>query len=376
MSAASTLCWFRPAPHIVDLLGLLGGRTSAADLSLEQWDVLVRTARRLRLLGTVAYRLRADSDQWAAVPGPVRAHFESALTTLAFRRQKVLLEMDSVRQALSDPAIPIVLLKGAAYIAQNLPLAHQRLVGDLDLLVDRDRLDEVETRLIDSGWESLKPDPYDQKYYRDWSHELPPMQLPGHALELDVHHNILPPTGRLHPQAAQLIRDAIPLEEGFFRVPHPADQVLHAAVHLFQDSDCLFRARDLVDIDELIRNFGQTPSFWDELISHARVHGIERPLWYALDCGVAIFDTPVPNTLFEKLNTRGPGYAARTMMRLLLPKVLFTEHPERTPAISERVARWLLFLRSFWLRMPLGLLLLHSAMKLIRNFRKTSERTE
>ena len=358
--------WYRPPPHIGDLLGLLGDPAQASAMSMERWDVVVRTARRLRLLATLGARLRA-CVQWQTVPAAVRAQFDSALATARFRRQKVIYEMDAVRQALGDFHGPLILLKGAAYIAQDLEIAHHRVVGDLDLLVAREHLDEVEKRLLDKGWESLKPEAYDQHYYRAWSHELPPIQFPGHSLEVDLHHNILPPTGRVHPQAEMLVAAAHLLPGTRFHVLHPADQVLHAAVHLFQDSDCLYRARDLVDLDSLLRTFAVESGFWDVLLRHAREHGLSRSLDYALDCANAILRTPVPQSVQASLAPKGPSAVVRGIMRFLLPKALFTEHPEHPPDLGELVARAALFLRAFWLRMPFFLLIRHSVSKLLRS---------
>jgi len=112
--------------------------------------------------------------------------------------QMVLREMLAVAKVLEPLGIPLIALKGAAYIAQGLRCADGRLPEDLDLMVPRDRLDEAERALVEAGWASQKTDAYDQHYYRAWSHELPPMRFAGHAIELDVHHTILPPVGRVH----------------------------------------------------------------------------------------------------------------------------------------------------------------------------------
>ena len=94
-----------------------------------------------------------------------------------------------------DQAIPlsrqVVLLKGAAYILQGLEFSRGRMPNDVDLLVRRSDLDETESSLLLAGWESETTDAYDQRYYREWSHELPPMRFPGHALEIDLHHTCL-----------------------------------------------------------------------------------------------------------------------------------------------------------------------------------------
>ena len=146
-----------------------------------------------------------------------------------------------------------MLLKGAAYIAQDLPLSHGRLPTDVDLMVPRASLDGIEQALKNAGWEFEKNDPYDQHYYRAWSHELPPMIAAGQAMELDLHHTILPPVGRIKPDTARLFADAVPVPGSPFHVLCPQDQLLHAVVHLVYDSDFVGRLRDLLDIDALFR---------------------------------------------------------------------------------------------------------------------------
>jgi hypothetical protein len=50
-------------------------------------------------------------------------------------------------------------------------------------------------------------------------------------------------------------------------------------------------------------------------------------------------------------------------MDSLVPRVLEPRYPDRLPA---RVAAWLLFVRSHWLRMPPGLLAVHLLRKALR----------
>ncbi|WP_204329989.1 nucleotidyltransferase family protein, partial [Proteus mirabilis] len=57
------------------------------------------------------------------------------------------------RRALAPLDVPVVLLKGTAFAAAGLSPARGRNIGDLDILVPRDRLDEVEAALLAAGWE-------------------------------------------------------------------------------------------------------------------------------------------------------------------------------------------------------------------------------
>jgi hypothetical protein len=284
-----------------------------------------------------------------------------------FRRQKALFLLRTIESQLSIQGGTPVLLKGAAYIVQGLTMAEGRLPADVDVMVRRGALDRVEWALLDAGWEFEKTDPYDQHYYRTWSHELPPMKCAGQALELDLHHGILPPFGRLKPDTEALFAASIPVEGTPFRVLSPADQVLHAAAHLFQDSDCSGRLRDLVDIDGLVRCFaGRDVSFWQVLEQRARLHQLGRPLWYALTFGREWLATPVPAAFLSSERSAEPSGLPRWLVKTLVPLALFPLDPNSAGRAKNRIASRLMEARAFWLRMPPWLVLFHSINKLFR----------
>jgi hypothetical protein len=250
-------------------------------------------------------------------------------------------------------------------------MAEGRLPADVDVMVRRETLGAVERALLDAGWQFEKTDPYDQHYYRAWSHELPPMKCAGQALELDLHHAILPPYGRLRPDTEALFAASVPIEGAPFRVLSPPDQVLHAAAHLFQDSDCIGRIRDLVDIDGLVRCFSERDaSFWDVLEQRAGLHQLGRPLWYALSFGHAWLATPVPAHLRQPTRTAAPTALARRLMKTLVPLTLFPVNPDFEGTLGTRFAGRFLEARAFWMRMPPWLLLFHATMKFFRGLRR------
>jgi len=55
--------------------------------------------------------------------------------------------------------------------------------------------------LMLEGWVSGHRSAYDQRYYRKWMHEIPPMTHIRRQTVLDLHHNILPETARLRTRA-------------------------------------------------------------------------------------------------------------------------------------------------------------------------------
>ena len=194
----------------------------------------------------------------------------------------------------------------------------------------------AERLLRDAGWRFGELDAYDERYYREWSHELPPLEHPAHPLQLDLHHSILPPIGRVRPDDAALFAASTPVEGTPFRVLSPADQVLHACAHVFQDSDLAEMLRDLADVDALLREHGARAGFWDELIVRARLHGLGRALWYGLDFGAAFFATPVPRDVLQSLAFAAPGPVVRWTMARLGRLALLPESPDRLPSLAKR----------------------------------------
>jgi hypothetical protein len=272
-------------------------------------------------------------------------------------------------RALGSLPEKLVLLKGAAYVMQGLPFSVGRMFDDVDLMVSRAVLDDVEFRLCEAGWLSEKPDAYDQHYYRAWAHELPPMRHPRFLLQLDVHHTILPVTGRLKPNAAGLLDAAVPIPGGPWYALAPADQVLHVAVHLFQDSDCTDRLRELVDIDALLRaHAGEALD--DALPKHASIHGLGRPLWYALRYAQAWLNTPVSPALARAIDEFAPSTIVLRAMDALVHRALFPPHPDSRPPQHTPFSHRVLAGRAVWLRMPPGLLVYHAAMKGLRSTRR------
>jgi hypothetical protein len=349
----------RPLPdHVVSLLTVLAAPDAARALALEQWDLLVRVSRGARLAAALGARVPPD-----AVPERVAGALASEQAVVDHQNQMVRLELHELARALAPLDVPVVLLKGAAYLLADKAWARGRLLGDVDILVPRARLEAVERALLDKGWESEVTDAYDRRYYVEWSHELPPLRRPGAALELDVHHSILPVTGRVRPDAAALLEASVALPGTPFRVLCREDQVLHAAVHLFQDSDCAGRLRDLVDLDGLLRELGDDAAAWGTLVARARLHGVTRPLWYALRFTQALLGTPAPASARAALDGAAPPAPVRALMDRLVPRALLPAHPDRLPPWRAGLAQFLLYVRSLWLRMPPGLLATHLARK-------------
>jgi hypothetical protein len=355
-----------PPPHLRRLLDVLQAPQRCIECDAPAWDRLIRTARSARLLGTLAARVAAVLPIEQLDPA-VGRHLRAGLVEAQFRRQKVQYLLSAVERHVASGGVPCVLLKGAAYIAQGLVIADGRLPADVDVMVPRAALDATEQSLLAAGWQYEKLAPYDQRYYRDWSHELAPLRSPGQALELDLHHTILPPLGRLKPDTEALFRAAVPIAGTPFSVLAPADQTLLAAAHLFHDSDCTDRLRDLVDIDALLRAFATADAaFWHQLDARARLHHLGRPLWYAVTFARAWLGTPIPDAAAAAIDAFRPSRATASLVTALVERTLPPIDPDREPTRARRWASQLLLARATWLRMPPWLVVRHTLHKIVQ----------
>lgn len=350
-------------PNASPLWPVLREPVSAVALDRQGWDLLVRQARQHRVLGRLESLLRGQNLLEQA-PSRARDHLAAARAVADRHALGMQWEIRCMRQVLAGVGVPVVLLKGAAYVAASLPPARGRLYSDIDLMVPKASLARVERTLLTNGWQPLVMHPYDQRYYRTWMHELPPMVHRDRGTVLDLHHTILPETGRVHPAPEKLFEAARPIDDGCFLILAPADLVLHSAAHLFQDGDPSGGLRDLADLDDLLRHFDRQegPAFWDALAPRARELDLARPLYYTLGSCRRFLATPVPEPVIQAIEADAPGRLIRPIMDRLMTRALHAEHPERRSPGGE-FCRWMLYVRSHWLRMPPALLVCHLARK-------------
>lgn len=331
---------------------------SVTGLGLGDWDLLIRQARYSMLLARIHHVL-STNDLLGCVPEPAMRHLQSATVIAKRHAQAIRWEVVQIQKALVGLGVPVLLLKGAAYVIAGLPPAAGRTFVDVDILVPKPALKDAEVALNRRGWITGHHDSYDQRYYRTWMHELPPMRHVKRGSVLDVHHTILPETARLHPDPYKLITAAVPaggLEDIY--VLAPVDIVLHSATHLFSDGELEHGLRDLVDLDALIRHFAQRQDFWGELLARAREIDLARPLYYALRYTHQILGTPVPEKILSASGVGKPNALLLSLMDQLLRRALKPNHPSCSDAFNG-VARWMLYVRSHYLRMPFALLIPH-----------------
>lgn len=335
-------------------------------LDERQWHVLLLQARHQGLLAKLSDGLHAQ-DLFDRAPAKARAHMHGARIAALSTQTAIRFEVNRVMRALEGLTGPVLLMKGAAYVHAGLMAARGRFVGDVDLMVPRAQIEEVEQRLLAAGWDCADLDDYDQQYYREWTHEIPPMQHPERDTPVDIHHTIAALTSRVHPDAQAILAASVALPHSKLHVMAPTDMVLHSAVHLFND-EVGMPLRDLFDLRDLLLDFARTPGFWPDLLARARLHGLQRVLYHLLRQLHLRLDTPIPPEILEAAAVAAPPAPIRWLMDGLFRRHFDVDPPAGT-SLGKQVADFMLYLRAHWLRMPLPMLVRHLTVKSWKRWR-------
>jgi hypothetical protein len=337
-----------------------GLNTNPPSDSDENWELLIQQARAAGVLSRLAFFWKRFN--LFQPPCFATKHLESAEKYWLSQKRIVDWELYHLKQVFKQLRLPLVLLKGTAYLAANLDVGFGRVFNDIDILVPRERLFEVKDALKWHGWFPEPLDTYDKRYYERWMHELPPLRHIKRKTSLDVHHNILPLTCGLHPDADLLLSAIVEIPGSDLWILAPEDMVLHSACHLFWGGEFENGLRDLSDIDLLLRQFSDKDGdFWRKLVERSACLGLSMPLFYALRYTRLLLSTPVPPEYIEISKNFGNQVNIGIMDRLFL-RALKPDHPS-CDDLWTPLARWLLYVRAHWLRMPWYLLIPHLSRK-------------
>jgi hypothetical protein len=344
------MSWLLDMRTTSPLLKYLADPSTLEDLSQEEFSLLLAEARASGLVGRLASRI-TDSPAFKSLPKQQSALLTAGLVHSKGFSQDVRRELNHIERALIDIKVPVVVLKGASYVMLDLPPARGRMFSDIDILVPRESVGKVEAALMLGGWATGAISAYDSRYYREWSHEIPPMTHRQRGTTIDLHHALSMPTCRIRIDSARMVADAIQVKNGgFWWRLQDEDMVLHAISHLALNSEFDRGLRDLWDIDCLYRHFElKTPDFAEKLFKRAQRVGLENLLTQVLGLVSQLFATPMPERI--KANRFN-------IFSNLLAIAATTRHPltrHRLQGLADLLLMW----REVYLRLPTQLLVVH-----------------
>lgn len=137
------------------------------------------------------------------------------------------------------------------------------------------------------------------------------------------------------------------------RLLAPEDLLAHSLTHLMHEGELHNGMRDLLDVDEMVRNFEIEPGFWRSFLTATSENDLAWPVGLGLHLARRLYETPVPAGVVDALlGRRPPGWLEPIYRRAL----------GVTPSLRAP-AELLVYVRAHALRMPMRLLLRHLTIK-------------
>jgi Uncharacterised nucleotidyltransferase len=240
--------------------GLLGGEhTHRAEVT---WELIIEVAS----FHCATPMLAACFDPDIDVPDDVRNYFESALALNKKRNEQILSTLARVAGLLNAIDIEPVLLKGAALLVEGIyPQPSMRILGDIDILIPKNRSAEACAALkavgYDTKWSAVSPPTH---------HHLPMLLDPESGTGVELHTDVISRSADAVIATdwfCEMVRPVL-FRGRRVRLPEPTRNVGHIIFHseIFHDLYTLNKVhlRHVIDL-VLLRARHEKAINWDEL---------------------------------------------------------------------------------------------------------------
>lgn len=330
---------------------------SALTFSTKQWQQLVQILRNQQLLACYSAKFK-QAGVFEQIPVQTQRHFLNSDVLAANHKKQVLFEAAELKREIGGKQQFLIFLKGAGYTLSGAFVGDTRIYNDIDILSDKSSIDDIEKKLCLFGWLSEELTEHDEKYYRKWAHEIPPLRHGKRGTIVDVHHNIVPIISGRHLDASEFATHSVTTKDGF-QILSFAAMTLHSLIHLFFNEDVKKGYRDLIDIHTLMTHHNEG-DYWQELVSLSKETGFELELFLACRYVQDIFSTDIPIEVLEQMSSKCPWNIK--YLDFMYKKALKPNHPICRPEMFS-LAEFFILLRGHFQKMPLHILILHLTTK-------------
>lgn len=343
-----------------DLIRLFVMPHTALEYTETQWSGIVQLLRHEKLLARYGHRL-ADHHLLEQLPLLVQHHFNNAMDVTTRHIHQVHHTVKLIHRLL-DESYPMIVLKGAAYTLLGDVVSRGRIYSDIDIWVQQSDIAGAEQQLKLTGWFSDDIDDYDERYYREWAHEIPPMFHGGTGAVLDMHHNIVPPVSGRAVDVSFFTQHIEVTSSGVRVLSLPA-RTLHSTIHLLFNEECKYALRDLTDLVLMFEQFSLDD--WDGYLALAEQTGFAREGVMAIALCQNMLNLSVPEAIAKQASPIQKEVSTRVLVALY-QRIMASSHPLVASRLSKVCERFI-WLRGHYLKMPWPLLLYHIIMKAYRS---------
>jgi hypothetical protein len=351
-------------PDFLAIIMALYFEQTVPQLSPQQWQHLLTILRDIDLLASCYFRLK-HRDKLSQLPEFLVKHMRSAAIYSERQAQQVIYECGQIQHTLNQANIPVYFLKGASYTLAQYRQAKGRIYSDIDALVAKEHLEQAETLLNQQGWKTKKLNDYDDKYYRQWAHEIPPMQHIHRGTVLDLHHNIMLPISRYSIDINTLLcpSQTVTIAEQTFQVLRPESALLHSMIHMIHNEEFHHAFRDLLDCALLLEQYGE-PLWW-KLYHLADTLGFLDELYLIVSVSQCFCPSLYPFSTQADFNQQRRHQCLNWQIKHIYALAM---QPQSylTQSARHRRAQLMAFSLGHLRKMPLSVLIPHSFAKLKR----------
>jgi hypothetical protein len=326
---------------------------------ISQWVDTLFVLREAKLLATLYHSAKRDGCLFD-YPEYVQKHLFSAQVYASCQAQQIRFEAAELSHLFEQIGVTALFLKGAAYTLRDSVNSHGRICSDLDVLINQADIPIAEEHLRLNRWKSEVLDDYDEKYYREWAHEIPPLVHLNRGTVIDLHHNLYLPISGRTVAVNEFMSTKQKTQSGCF-VLDPSATVMHSIIHMFANEDSSSWMRDLIDITFLIKEFeGQI--FWQKLLDLVQKTDFEFEFVCCLHALLYYTDINLPKNVQAFLLAFPFSRGQKWLLKhTILPAI----SPEHDLILTTRIrfAKKIVYLRGHWIKMPPLVLLKHFAIK-------------
>jgi hypothetical protein len=324
----------------------------------KQWQQLVLVLRNQQLLACYSAEFKR-AGIFEQIPVQTQRHFLNADVLAENHKRHAKFEASELLKTLNNSQRKyFIFLKGAGYTLSEGRVGQTRIYNDIDILTDKPAIDGIEKRLSLLGWLSEELTEHDEKYYRKWAHEIPPLRHGKRGTIVDIHHNIVPIISGRHIDADKFASYSVTTEDGFQILSYAA-MTLHSLIHLFFNEDVKKGYRDLIDIHTLM-TYHSDGDYWQTLLSLAQETGFQLELFLACRYAAKILQTDIPEFVQNEINQFCPWNIA--FLDFIYEKSLVPNHPICQPKFFA-TAEFMILIRGHFQKMPLHILIYHLTCK-------------
>lgn len=271
---------------------------SRADID---WDY-IKTASFAHGMAPLIYRSLRQSGMTRLLPQSAAEALRSTYYGNAARNSLLYDELHGVLKAFSDERIETIVLKGAVLAESVYPHRALRPMSDIDLLVRKEQLANVENKLVDMGYvleKRVKTKEYYLELHYHWVFAKPS------AISIEIHWHITRPNSPFRIDINGLWDRAQPIASAGVEALSLSveDLLLHLCQHMHKHN-LIGGIRPLCDIARVIEHYHNAID-WMALKARSFQWGISPYVYLALYLAKELLDARVPSSFLDGIEPAG-----------------------------------------------------------------------